>query len=130
MKTSDDNEIDLLYEFSQYLLKYGNTKETDLVEYGIKISGKTYEESRKTLDDMIVKGWAKQIAHDRLDKDNIYIARGDWPLDLALSVEAAALDVKDREKIVEEAKKIFEEAQVVAERRIRKKFPELYKKHK
>lgn len=103
--------------------------ESDLIEYG-KISGHSEKDVKTKLDEMVLKGWAERIVHDKLSSKTVYIAKGNLPLDLALSIEANVLGIKDKQKIIEDAKRILEEAQVVAEKRIRKKFPELYKKRK
>jgi hypothetical protein len=79
---------------------------------------------------MITIGWVNRIIHDKITSKTVYIAKGNWPLDLALSIEADALGIKDKEKLMEDAKKILEDAEKVAEKRIRKKLPELFEKPK
>jgi hypothetical protein len=111
---------------------YGNTRESDLIEYGISVSSQTVLEIKNVLDEMIVKSWIKRIIHDKLDSKVIYVTTGSLPLDLALSIEASALEVKDKEKKIAEAKRILKEAEVIAKKRFEEKFPELkgQNKHK
>jgi hypothetical protein len=112
--------LELQKELVSYLRKYGNTRETDLIEYGISISGLTHEEMVKALDEIVVQGMAKRIVHDKLGSNIVYIAKGNWPVDCALSAEADDLEANSKEKILEDAKRILKEAKVVAKKRVRK----------
>jgi hypothetical protein len=120
--------LDTEKELLSYLEKYGNTRESDLIEFGTKVSGQNKIELEETLSKLVMKGWVKRIVHDRIDSNITYIAKGGWPLELALRIEADAMGVKDKEKLMADAKRILEEAEIAAEKRIRKKFPEVTKR--
>jgi hypothetical protein len=119
-------------ELCLYLHVYGNTRESDLIDYGTKISGRTHEDLKKVLDEMIFLGRLERLLHDKLSSNVVYIAiaKGNWAVDLALSVEADALKIKDKENVIAEARRILEEAEVIAEKRIKEKYPEPTKRIK
>jgi len=117
-------------ELCLYLHVCGNTRESDLIDYGIKISGRTHEDLKKVLDEMIFLGRLERLLHDKLSSNVVYIAKGNWAVDLALSVEADALKIKDKDNVIAEARRILEEAEVIAEKRIKEKYPELTKRTK
>ena len=111
-----------------YLQTYGNTKESDLIEYGMRILGQTRKGVEKVLDKMVAEGNARQIIHDKLEPNVVYVARGELiAVDLALQVEADALGINDKDKVIEEARRILEEATAVAQKRIRRKYPGIFK---
>jgi len=103
-----------------YLRTYGNTRETDLIEYGTRLFGQSKEEIVAVIKKMMLEGYAQRIVHDKLGSDIVYIAEGDLPLDLALQINANVMGLKDKGKVIEEARKILDEATAKAEKRIRK----------
>jgi division protein CdvB (Snf7/Vps24/ESCRT-III family) len=120
--------LDIETKLLSYLHKYGNTKERDLIEYGTRSFGLSRKELKKVLDKMIVEGNARRIIHDKLGPNVAYAAEADCvALNLALQVETDALGIKDKEKVVEEARKILEEAAAKAQKRIDKKYPDMFK---
>ena len=70
---------------------------------------------------MVTEGFIRRIVHEKLASDVVYFAKGSWPLDFSLQIEAEALGIKDKEKVAEEARKIVDEAQVEAEKMVAKK---------
>jgi hypothetical protein len=106
-----------------YLLTYGNTLETDLIEHVKGVSGQTDEEIRKLIDNLEIIGWVKRITHNQLLSKPVYIVRGGLELDLALIAKADALDLKDIEGVAADAKLILHDAEIKAEKRLKRKSP-------
>lgn len=121
-------EIDLEKSLLSYLNIYGNTRESDLVEFGVSFSGRPKEELAKIIDDMVANGSIRRITHHLIESNAVYIARSD--LSLGLSIESSTLDLKNKEKLAEEAKLIEREAKTVAEKRIKKSKPIKSKKQR
>ncbi len=72
---------------------YGNTKESDLVEFSITFSGKSKEELAKIMHDMVANGSIRRITHHLIESNAVYIAKTD--LSLGISIESYALDAKN-----------------------------------
>lgn len=121
-------------ELISYLRTYGNTRESDLSEYGVLVSNLSMDDVKRVLDRMVLDGKASRIIHNKLVPEVVYLTQGNWcerdmgERGLALLVEAEAHGLKDEGKISEEAGRILNEAAILAEKRIREKFPEDYKK--
>jgi hypothetical protein len=109
-----------------YLNIYGNTSKSDLIEFGVNFSGKSKEELAKKIDVMVANGSVQRIVHHLLESNTVYIARVPWAL--GSSIESAALDVKNKEKLAEEANRIKAEAKTVAENQIKNSKTNRHKK--
>jgi hypothetical protein len=106
-------------ELISYLQTYGNTKETDLIEYGTKCLNLSAEKMRKTLDNMLLEGWIQKTIHDKLGVNRIYIVKGVWA-DFYSDIEAESLDLKNKENLKEDSKNILVEAEVIAKEKAAK----------
>lgn len=113
-------------EILSYLQTYGNTKESDLVDYGIRRLGQSSGDMRSILDELTVAGKINRVVHEKLKPQATYAVLVDPGLELQLEYMADDLGFTGERKrrVIEEAKRILGEADSIAERRIRKKFPE------
>ncbi|MGA3192450.1 MAG: hypothetical protein ABSD73_08045 [Candidatus Bathyarchaeia archaeon] len=88
-----------------YLTKYGNTRETDLINYGVQNFARSPEEMKKIIDRMAVKGKIHRIVHCKLKPPEVYIALEESPPIYTMIEDQIAND---------EARRILEEAASVA----------------
>jgi hypothetical protein len=88
-----------------YLMKYGNTRETDLISYGVQNFLRPPEEMKKIIDRMAVKGKIYRIVHSKLKPPEVYIS-----LEESLPIHSMIED----QIANDEARRILEEAASVA----------------
>jgi hypothetical protein len=91
---------------SSYLDSYGNTRETDLINYGVQNLGGSSERMKRVIDRMAIKGKIHRIVHNKLKPPEVYIT-----LEEPLPPEATA----ERKIANEEVERILEEAASLAE---------------
>jgi len=104
-----------------YLCAYGNTRETDLITYGVQKLGKSENNMRKVLDEMVFHGRVKRIMHRELHPAVPYIDYGSMiPFELEFQVLADSLGPRPEDN--ETIKDIHAKAKMVAEKRIKKRF--------
>lgn len=89
-----------------YLMKYGNTRETDLISYGVQNFVQPPEKMKKIIDRMAVKGKIQRIVHNKLKPPEVYIGLEE-SLPIPPTIEDQIVD--------DEARRILEEAASVAE---------------
>ena len=117
--------MDIEREFIDYLQVYGNTKESDLIEFGVNISHQSKRHTRSVLDRMVLEGKTQRVIHDKLGQNVVYFTREGCCLhELAMEIETDAADLKDIDNISELAGKILREAAALAEKRIKERYPE------
>ena len=106
-------------EIVSYLRKYGNTKENDLVDFGIKKLGFSSEEMKRTLTCLVVKGRIHRIVHNRLEPPVSYVSLTESlpPENIENFMEAGV-----PEDMTKEATTILEEAAKLAEKIIGERF--------
>lgn len=88
-----------------YLERYGNTRETDLINYGTQNLGRSPEEVKKTIDCLAVKGKIHRVVHNKIRPPEVYVTLEE-PLPPEASVE--------REIARGEVERILKEAASVA----------------
>jgi len=72
-----------------YLYQYGNTRETDLVNFGVQRLGLSEGGMRKLVDEMVLYGRLERIIHKELDPTVTYVKLGSMvPLELELQAMA------------------------------------------
>jgi hypothetical protein len=121
--------LDLEGEFISYLRIYGNTRESDLSEYGTRVSNLSTDKIKCVLDRMVLEGKANRVVHYKLGNGVVYLTRHFCDHELyCMPIEAETRDLKDKDKISEEADRILKEASALSEKRIREKFPDFGKK--
>lgn len=65
-----------------YLCTYGNTKETDLITYGVQKLGISKEGVIKLIDEMVFTGSIERILHKELEPAVTYVKKAEFRLNL------------------------------------------------
>ena len=99
-----------------YLVKYGNTKESDIVNYGIRKFNCSSSDMKKIIDRMVVKGKIHRIVHNKLKPPEVYLSVKE---PFHPDILKALIEVDISEVAEKDARKILEEAAAIAEKRIR-----------
>jgi isocitrate/isopropylmalate dehydrogenase len=89
-----------------YLEHYGNTRETDLINYGTQNLGRSSEEMKKTIDCLAVRGKIHRIVHNKIKPPEVYVTLEE-PLPPEASVERQIAS-REVERILEEAASLAE----------------------
>jgi predicted transcriptional regulator len=96
-----------------YLYEYGNTRESDLINYGVKEFDYSPEEIKKVIKRMVIKGKIHYIVHSKLEPPEVYISLKELlPPEIAKTLIEAFIQMKARE---EDVQKILDEAASIAE---------------
>jgi len=104
-------------EIISYLYEYGNTRESDIINYGMKNFNYSSERMKKVIKLMVIKGKILYLVHGRLEPPELYITlKGPLPSEIEKVLLGASIQTKTAE---EDAQKILEEAAAIAERKIR-----------
>jgi len=99
-----------------YLYEYGNTKESDLISYGVKKFNYSSEEMKKVIKRMVIKGKIHYIVHSKLEPPEVYISLKELlPPEIAKTLIQAFIQMKARE---EDVQKILDEAASIAKQKI------------
>jgi len=100
-------------EIISYLYEYGNTRESDLINYGVKKFNYSSEEMKKVIKRMVIKGKIHYIVHSKLEPPEVYISLKELlPPEIARTLIEAFIQMKARE---EDVQKILDEAASIAE---------------
>lgn len=100
-------------EIISYLYEYGNTRESDLINYGVKKFAYSSEEMKKVIKRMVIKGKIHYIVHSKLEPPEVYISLKELlPPEIARTLIEAFIQTKARE---EDVQKILDEAASIAE---------------
>jgi hypothetical protein len=109
-----------------YIAKYGDTRVSDLVNYG-KLKLKLPEEQIKSLlSNMVLYGELARVVHEELEPPMDYLRWGAVPH--AEGLQAYSLFLNGRrldDNEINHIKAILEDSEKIAEKRIKKKFPEI-----
>jgi hypothetical protein len=99
------------------LVKYGNTREADLIDFSAKKSNCSKEDVKKAISRMVVKGKLHRIVHNQLEPPEVYVTLEEpsWVGDFEGLFEV----VKEAEQ---DADSILREAATAAER-VRERYP-------
>ncbi len=100
-----------------YLKDFGNTREGDLINYGVQQSGRSSKDMKKIVDRMVIKGKIFRIVHSKLRPPEVYVSLDEPLPPFEFGVELGQAWVGS------ETHKILEEAAAVAEQRVRDKEP-------
>jgi hypothetical protein len=90
-----------------YLESFGNTRENDLVSYGVQNLGRSTDDMKKVIDRMAVKGRLHRIVHSKLKPPEVYITLEE-PLPPESAMESEVTN-KEVARILEEAASIAHE---------------------
>lgn len=101
-------------EIISYLYEYGNTREVDLIKYGVDQFHSTPKKMKRALRRMSVKGRIYFIVHNRLEPPEVYIS---LEAPLPPKTTRILMEVLGQMKTVEnDVRKILKEAAAVSER--------------
>lgn len=106
--------MDIEKEIISYLYEYGNTKESDMINYGVKRLNYPPKRMKKVIKRMIVKGKIHYVVHSELEPAEVYISLKETPppetakilLEAFFQMKAAEEDVQN---ILEEAATLADE---------------------
>ena len=111
--------MDIEKEVVLYLCEYGNTKESDIINYGGKRFNYSPKRMEKVIKQMVIKGKIHYIVHDKLEPPEAYISlKEPLPPEITKILLEASIQMKAAE---ENAQKILDEAAAIAEKRIKEK---------
>ena len=103
-------------EIISYLHEYGNTRESDLINYGVKKFNYSSEETKKVIKRMAVKDKIHFIVHGKLEPPEVYVSlKEPLPPEIARILLEAFVQMKAGQ---EDVQKILQEAAAIAERKI------------
>ena len=110
-----------------YLCTYGNTKETDLINYGMQRLGISEGGMIKLIDEMVFTGRIERILHKELEPLVTYIKqRSLFPLELELQTISDSLELGEvTNQQIEEINKILDKAKAIAKKRMKRKTNEI-----
>jgi len=102
-----------------YLHEYGNTRESDIINYGVKEFNYSSKRIKKVIKRIVIKGKIHFIVHSKLEPPAVYVSlREPLPPEIAKILLEAFIQMKAAE---EDAQKILEEAAALAENRIKER---------
>ncbi|MDH5481865.1 MAG: hypothetical protein OEY22_03155 [Candidatus Bathyarchaeota archaeon] len=104
-------------EIVSYLVRYGNTREQDLINFGVQRLGHSSKYMKKVIDRMVIKDKIHRFLHEKLSPPEVYIS-------LEEHIPKSLIEIDFSKAVKEDALKILEEAAAIAEKRIRLKHPE------
>jgi hypothetical protein len=105
-----------------YLCTYGNTKEIDLITYGVQRLGTSEECMTKVVNEMVFSGRIERILHKELKPPVTYVKQGSLvPLELELKAISDSLELGEvTNQQIEEIKEILDRAKVIAQKRMKR----------
>jgi len=114
--------LSLEQKIISYLSTYGNTKETDLITYGVQRLGISKEGMLKLIDEMACTGKIERIVHKELEPAITYIKRGSlFPLELELQALSDSLELNEASNHqIEKLREILHQAEAVAKKRMKR----------
>ncbi|MDH5460426.1 MAG: hypothetical protein OEW71_05280 [Candidatus Bathyarchaeota archaeon] len=111
--------MDTEKEIVSYLYEFGNTKESDIINYGVKKFNYSSEKMKKVIKRMAIKGKIHYVIHSKLEPPEVYISlKEPLPPEIAKILLEAFIQMNAAE---EDAQKILDEATALAEKRIKEK---------
>ena len=106
-----------------YLCTYGNTKETDLIAYGVQRLGISEKCMVKLIDEMVFSGRIERILHKELEPAVTYVKQGilvQFGLELKAISDSLELGEVTTQQI-EEINEILDKAKAIAKKRKKRK---------
>ena len=105
--------MDVEKEVVSYLHEYGNTRESDIINYGVKEFNYSSKRMKKVIKRMVIKGKIHYIVHSKLEPPEVYISLKELlPPEIAKTLIEAFIRMKAGE---EDVQKILDEAASIAE---------------
>ncbi len=108
-------------EIVSYLHEYGNTKEDDIINYGVQKFDYSLERMKRVIKRMVINNSIHYVVHNRLEPPGVYISlKEPLPPETAKILLEAFLQMKENEEgIQKSARAILEEAASRGENRIK-----------
>jgi hypothetical protein len=97
-----------------YLSAYGNTRESDLIGYGVQDFHRSPVKMKKIVDRMVIKGKIYRIVHNKLKPPEVYVTLEEL---LYPEIMRDLLAAQVSESTVEDPQSILKEAAAIAEQR-------------
>jgi hypothetical protein len=111
--------VDVEKEVVSYLYKYGNTKESDIINYGLKQFNYSPQRMKKLIKRMVIKGEIHFVVHSKLEPPPVYLSlKEPLPPEISKILLEAFIQVKGAK---EDAQKILEEAAAIAGQRTKER---------
>ena len=101
-------------EIVSYLSTYGNTRESDLIGYGVQNFHRSPIKMKKIVDRMVIKGKIYRIVHNKLKPPEVYISLEEL---LYPEIMRDLLEAQVSESTVEDPQTILKGAAAIAEQR-------------
>jgi hypothetical protein len=101
-------------EIVAYLSTYGNTRENDLISYGVHNFHRSPIKMKKIVDRMVIKGKIYRIVHNKLKPPEVYVSLEEL---LYPEIMRDLLEAQGSESTVEDPQTILKEAAAIAEQR-------------
>lgn len=109
--------MDIEREVVSYLYEFGNTKESDIIKFGVQRLKCPPEKMKRTIKQLAVKGELYYVVHRKLEPPEVYISlKEPLPPETAKVLLEALIQARTAE---EETEKILEEAEAAAKRKIK-----------
>ena len=105
-------------EIVLYLSNYGNTKESDLISYGVQHFGRSAIKMKKIIDRMVIKGRIYRIIHNKLKPPEVYVSLEEL---LYPEIMRDLLEAQVKDTPGDDIQKILGEAAAIAEDRMKDK---------
>lgn len=112
--------MDIEKEIVSYLSAYGNTRESDLISYGVHSFHSSPIKVKKIIDRMAVKGKIYRIVHNKLKPAEVYITLDEL---LYPEIMRDLLEAGHSASTVENPERILQEAAAVAEQKMKDDSP-------
>jgi len=69
-----ETHLNVENEIVSYLTKYGNTKESDIINYGVKKFNHSSERIKKVIRRLVIKGKIHYLVHSKLEPPEAYVS--------------------------------------------------------
>jgi len=108
-------------EIVSHLVRYGNTRESDLTTFGVQKFHYSSEAMKKVINRMVIKGMIHRIVHNKLKPPEVYISLEEtlFPGVLSILDKLGISKAKDNDGV----DRILEEAAAVAETKTQEESP-------
>jgi hypothetical protein len=105
-----------------YLCNYGNTKESDLIVYGVQRLGISEEDMLELIEVMVFNGRIKRILHTELKPAVTYVKQGRLvPFEFELLATSYSIEyIEATDQQIENIKEIIESAEAIAKKRMKR----------
>jgi hypothetical protein len=107
--------MDVEKEVVAYLSVYGNTRESDLISYGVQTFHRSPIKMKKIVDRMVIKGKIYRVVHNKLEPPEVYISLEEL---LYPEIMRDLLEAEVSESRAEDSEAILREAAAIADKKM------------